>query len=869
MDHGNNNAYVYQLSNLIDVLSSINDKQIKYLETYKINLIKDEKNAIYDISIPHDTEYAFTKPRYMSTNMESKNFLIPTRGDFSTCFALLSLLETGLPIKEIEVKIEAKDIFENFSKRLLTNIGSWFYPGFDLPFDIYTAPFRLEYLKKYYELERKKDIHANYCSNLCFLALKFITNNMEEDDAARFDKKHDFSSFLTYGITNAVISWIDIFPESNISEEVCKISSNLLRSFIIDRSNQTTIFENVSKIFNDTIIPFIKDYQPESKNLEFLTLLEEKLSEVKLTLKREIQLIEHKIDDNDIIAKLKNLEKVIDTAQLKDFLPTRITVEKEYLKKVFEWSEKQLFQQLSFHKMEDNDRLDPIRCIYSLKIYILCNTYFSSIRKKSEYNIRINYDRKLVSAITQCIFEDFKGGGLWKKYLPILSLPRNSGNVYPFALSSLNEIFSIMSPEDLSQDHLESIYDAVDWITENELIDYNYNKDEQEDISSVFLNKTYYGWRSPQTTYPSGNPECWSTALVFEMTLAIEKKLRLHLTYIIIQNFKHGKFRQNNYRSKEAIRKHINEEFLKSRADSIFTLKEYSAESEATDYTLFSLKKCLKELIKANNNAFVLYGEPGTGKTTLVEQIAEDMGYSFLRIDTGILLREGIDNATKSIDNVFELLKKLEHTVILFDEIDESIKDRESENTTFENRILTNTLLTKLNDIKNKKIIYFVNTNIISEVDKAILREGRFDAILCIDHPYFEELLKENEVQLRKKLGIKQDDRQHVYSKNIQDLSKALKKKLVDKKIVSFPYRIWKNFIEECIILSDDYIQQLKQLENNHDIDNSVKSSWNELSTIFDTRLDQLLVDVPIIPNLPSNDFTRFPLSIKKDLLKY
>ncbi len=88
------------------------------------------------------------------------------------------------------------------------------------------------------------------------------------------------------------------------------------------------------------------------------------------------------------------------------------------------------------------------------------------------------------------------------------------------------------------------------------------------------------------------------------------------------------------------------------------------------------------------------------------------------------MLREGINNASKSIDNIFNLINKLEYTVILFDEIDECIKERESKTTTFENRILTNTLLTKLNDIKNNNIIFFVNTNLISNIDKAIKREG-------------------------------------------------------------------------------------------------------------------------------------------------
>lgn len=180
---------------------------------------------------------------------------------------------------------------------------------------------------------------------------------------------------------------------------------------------------------------------------------------------------------------------------------------------------------------------------------------------------------------------------------------------------------------------------------------------------------------------------------------------------MIIKYLKNGE-----YRPKKLVVHTIHEDdFLNNTMDSVF---EYNSNNKFR--RRLSLKRTLYKSIKEQNNAFVLYGPPGTGKSTLVSSIAKDIGYSFLRVDTSTLLREGINNASKSVDDIFNLINKLEYTVILFDEIDECIKERESNTTTFENRILTNTLLTKLNDIKSNKIIYFVNTNLISEIDKAI-----------------------------------------------------------------------------------------------------------------------------------------------------
>jgi SpoVK/Ycf46/Vps4 family AAA+-type ATPase len=118
------------------------------------------------------------------------------------------------------------------------------------------------------------------------------------------------------------------------------------------------------------------------------------------------------------------------------------------------------------------------------------------------------------------------------------------------------------------------------------------------------------------------------------------------------------------------------------------------------------------------------------------------LGWNFLRLDTSLLLREGLDKAAYSTSKVFEYLSYLIKTVVLFDEIDECIREGSDPTTTFENRLLTNTLLTNLNDLKNNKnIISFVATNWFQNVDEAIKRPGRFDAILYIDYPYVNELI--------------------------------------------------------------------------------------------------------------------------------
>ena len=78
----------------------------------------------------------------------------------------------------------------------------------------------------------------------------------------------------------------------------------------------------------------------------------------------------------------------------------------------------------------------------------------------------------------------------------------------------------------------------------------------------------------------------------------------------------------------------------------------------------------------------------------------------------------------------------------------------------FKNRVLTNIMLTKLNDLKKTEdIIYFLNTNNYDDVDDAIKRDGRFDFRIGIGHQVeliqkeMEKVDKENKiVELRNNL---------------------------------------------------------------------------------------------------------------------
>lgn len=131
----------------------------------------------------------------------------------------------------------------------------------------------------------------------------------------------------------------------------------------------------------------------------------------------------------------------------------------------------------------------------------------------------------------------------------------------------------------------------------------------------------------------------------------------------------------------------------------------------------------------------VLFGPPGTGKTTLAEALAGRMGWPFVEITPDMFLNEGLDMVSARADQVFRRMMELDRCVILLDEIDELVQKRGQDAPQL-SRFFTTTMLPRLSKLWTAgKVLFFANTNNIEEVDPAIKRSGRFDAALFVLPP--------------------------------------------------------------------------------------------------------------------------------------
>lgn len=146
-----------------------------------------------------------------------------------------------------------------------------------------------------------------------------------------------------------------------------------------------------------------------------------------------------------------------------------------------------------------------------------------------------------------------------------------------------------------------------------------------------------------------------------------------------------------------------------------------------------------REFSKNTPRAAIFFGPPGTSKTALSEKVAEFLGWPYLAIDPSRLLRKGLEGIQAEANAIFRMLEWTERVVVLFDEFDELVRERESSHADAFSRFLTTAMLPKLASIhKRRTLVFILATNNIGEFDLAIRRQGRFDHVIQIMPPTYE-----------------------------------------------------------------------------------------------------------------------------------
>ncbi|RNF03078.1 ATP-dependent zinc metallopeptidase-like protein [Trypanosoma conorhini] len=135
----------------------------------------------------------------------------------------------------------------------------------------------------------------------------------------------------------------------------------------------------------------------------------------------------------------------------------------------------------------------------------------------------------------------------------------------------------------------------------------------------------------------------------------------------------------------------------------------------------------------------ILTGQPGTGKTLLAKAVAGEAGVPFLTCSGADFIEVYAGSGPKRVRELFAAAKREAPSVIFVDEID-AVGSRSNGQGTLglsseENRTV-NQLLAELDGLQaNEAVVVFAATNFPDNLDKALLREGRFDRKIEVPMP--------------------------------------------------------------------------------------------------------------------------------------
>lgn len=370
---------------------------------------------------------------------------------------------------------------------------------------------------------------------------------------------------------------------------------------------------------------------------------------------------------------------------------------------------------------------DAHQLAWALSTDVLCHANSDADRPTTADHQHIElYDAALAAFFSE------QRDGRWRLYEPLFHYPQ-AGNAYCYTYETLAELLRLA----LRREQGRVLRDRLRGYSENLIEAWRHARDTALKLEG----DSGIGWCSghhPNRTHP----EAWATASVFSYL----QNLRCLIGHWTSEQAGRDlAVRSSRYSSKDDGRKllsdrgatwRIAESHTVGRQLAMLFLNPIDATAKQLD-----LIDPDRPLIHEARSA-VLFGPPGTSKTTLVRSLAEALDWHFLEIHASHFLSEGMDRVPAQADSIFRKLMELDRCVILFDEIDELIRLRKDSDPF--GRFLTTSMLPKLAKLwDQRRVLFFVATNDIEATDPAIKRSQRFDAAIFVPPPSFEKKKEE------------------------------------------------------------------------------------------------------------------------------
>lgn len=361
---------------------------------------------------------------------------------------------------------------------------------------------------------------------------------------------------------------------------------------------------------------------------------------------------------------------------------------REYLAKLAKWAEAELSRQISLYSLSRKTNFDPVQLAFALRIH---------------HDIAappLNAD--LLAKGMQIVVETQQADGTWPTGAPFAFDRKTLSANYVANVEIMNALMPLIDRHNIDV-YLPNAERVFNWLETN-----------LRRIKSDIREEEITGW-STDRIFETGRVDTWMTAAALQFLVSYQKLLhesvnaRMAATYDfaepklqwskLVDSELHLDYRQR-------VTTHIYEDFVRP----------------------------FKETGESTQSAMVLHGPPGTSKSTLAQAIATELSWQLVTITPSDFVKGGIEQSEAAARNLFRELGILREVVVLFDEIDEMLRDRQDEQAQTGIamlRFLIPGMLTKLQSLKQhgekNRLIFIIATNYEDHLDRAITRTGRID----------------------------------------------------------------------------------------------------------------------------------------------